>query len=111
MTKEGILNTGSAKNICTTFGDSSTRNMISHLHSKHGITKDNETHTINQKYNKESNGNQGYMECVENIAFNEDIFKRLLITMITSHNLSFRIVESAAFRNFSRYLLSCVRIH
>ena len=94
--------------MAVTFADSSTKNMIEHLHDTHQKTKEGPL-TI-QLEKGQLRIETAFGNTRPQIIFNKDIFRELLLRWLVINNISFRQVEQGSFRILLGYLAACVSI-
>ena len=94
--------------MAVTFADSSTKNMIEHLHDTHQMTKEGPL-TI-QLEKGQLRIETAFGNTRPQIIFNKDIFRELLLRWLVINNISFRQVEQGSFRILLGYLAACVSI-
>jgi len=89
-----------------TFADSSTKNMIEHLHEIHKIGKDGPIPLKHGQVLIET----AFGKTHQQVTFNRDLFRDLLLRWIIENHISFSQVEKSSFRVLLRYLVACVSI-
>jgi len=99
---------GPSPRMALTFADSSTKNMIEHLHYTHQMTKEGPI-TI-QLEKGQLRIETAFGNTRPEIIFNKDMFRELLLPWLVINNISFRQVEQGSFRILLRYLAACVSI-
>ena len=97
---------GPSPRVAVTFADSSTKNMIEHLHDTHRMTKDGPLaiHLEKGQLRIET----AFRNTKPQIIFNKDVFGELLVRWLVVNNISFRQVEQGSFRVLLGYLAACV---
>jgi len=99
---------GPSPRMAVTFADSSTKNMIEHLHDTHQMTKEGPL-TI-QLEKGQLRIETAFGNTRPQIIFNKDMFRELLLRWLVINNISFRQVEQGSFRILLGYLAACVSI-
>lgn len=97
-------NTGPTKGLGVTFTDSSTKNMIEHLHEIHKIGKDGPIPLEQGQVLIET----AFGKSRPQVTFNTDLFRDLLLRWIIENHISFSQVEKGSFQVLLRYLVACV---
>jgi len=88
------------------FADSSTKNMIQHLHEIHKIGKDGPIPLKHGKVLIET----AFGKTRPQVTFNTDLFRDPLLRWIIENHISFSQVQKSSFRVLLRYLVACVSI-
>ena len=100
------VSVGPTKGLSVTFADSSTKNMIEHLHEVHKIGKEGPIPLEQGQVLIET----AFGKTRPQVTFNTDLFRDLLLRWIIENHISFSQVEKGSFRVLLRYLVACVSV-